>query len=874
MKAVMHQLASRQDAAREWSETPCQPTLTGIRIELDGLVQGVGFRPWVHALAHAAAIRGRVWNHPTGVTIEAFGAGDALRVFVGKLQHPPMPAARVHSVHCEPIPHEAVESFEIVASHTVASHTVASGDGDAHRPSIPPDLATCDDCRRELLDPTDRRFRYPLINCTRCGPRYTISLDVPYDRPRTTMGTFLMCEACRREYEDPGDRRFHAQPNACPECGPRLRLVDAQGDVLAGDPMLTAAQLLRDGHIVAVKGLGGYHLACDATRADVVAALRARKHREEKPFAVMVSSLDLAEHLAQLSPAERDLLAASSRPIVLVTRCPGSGLAYEVAPGNPLVGLMLPYTPLHELLLAEVGRPLVMTSGNRSDEPMVCNNDEARQRLGGIADFFLQHDREIANRCDDSVARVLAGRPVVLRRSRGWVPGNFRVPRRFPQPILACGAHLKNTFCLADGDAAWLGPHIGDLETHEACAAFEAAVARFQRFVGIEPAVVAHDLHPDYFSTRYALEHHAPVHIAVQHHHAHVASAMAEHGLDGPVIGLAWDGTGYGTDGTAWGGELLVAGFADFRRLATFRPIRLAGGDRAIREVWRIALALLDDAFDGDPPLDSLPMFTRLDPSHIHVARRLLATRFQAPLARGVGRYFDAFGAIVLGKIESRYEGQVAMQLTFAADPSERRAYPFEMEAAATSPLPSAWPESDNLQLRSSIRRQEKAATRGDRIRAHEGKSEDPFTPSRPHLFRGRIEGPLRSASRLPHAGEKGVATVDLRPAVRAAVEDLISGRSAATVAGRFHATMAAAAVEMVRLAEREVGRLPVVLTGGCFQNARLVEDILAALPPRFRVHIHEQVPPNDGGIALGQAMVAGARLRERGAAADMLRSL
>jgi hydrogenase maturation protein HypF len=764
--------------------TPDLPAVAGVRIEIDGQVQGVGFRPWVHTLAQATAIRGRVWNHSRGVTIEAFGARDSLRAFVEQLERPPMPAARVRDVQCEPIPDEAVASFEIVASCS----------GLARRPSIPPDLATCDACRRELLDPTDRRYRYPFINCTRCGPRYTICLDVPYDRQRTTMAAFAMCEACRREYEDSQDRRFHAQPNACPDCGPRLRLVDAQGNCMPGEPIIVAARLLREGAILAVKGLGGYHLACDATRPDAVAMLRARKHRDEKPFAVMVPSLAFAERLAGLSPAERDLLVAPSRPIVLVARRPTSGLAEEVAPGNPLVGLMLPYTPLHELLLAEVGRPLVMTSGNRSDEPMICGDDEALRQLGGdIADFLLQHDRAIANRCDDSVARVVAGRPVVLRRSRGWVPGNLRVARRFPHPILASGAHLKNAFCLAADDLVWLGPHVGDLETHEACAAFEIAVERFQRFVGIEPEVVAHDLHPDYFTTRYATESQAALRVAVQHHHAHVASAMGEHRLDGPVIGLAWDGTGYGTDGTAWGGELLVATLADFRRLATFRPIRLAGGDRAIREVWRIALALLDDAFDGDPPLAYLPLFQSIDAKSIDVARQMIRNELHAPLAHGVGRYFDAFGAIVLGKSESRHEGQVAMQLTFAADPAERRAYPFEIEAGV-------------------------------------------------------------------------VATVDLRPTVRCAVDDLLAGGSAATISGRFHATLVAAAVEMMRLAEREVGRLPVVLTGGCFQNARLVEDLMAALAPKFRVYVHEDVPPNDGGIALGQAMIAGARLRgERG---------
>jgi hydrogenase maturation protein HypF len=753
----------------------------GIRVEVDGLVQGVGFRPWVYGLARAAALRGRVWNHPGGVTIEAFGEVDALRAFVGRLGHPPMPAARVRTLRWQSIPDEDVGFFAIVAS-----------DGGSQRcPSIPPDLATCDDCWRELGDSRDRRYAYPFINCTRCGPRYTISLDVPYDRPRTTMAGFPMCEACRNEYEDPDNRRFHAQPNACPTCGPRVRLVDAKGVAIAGEPIATAARLLRDGQIVAVKGLGGYHLVCDATHAATVERLRARKQRDEKPFAVMVANLERAEAVACLTVADREMLTGSTRPIVLVPQRPGSDLVSVVAPGNPLVGLMLPYTPLHQLLLDEVRRPLVMTSGNRSDEPMACGDEEALRQLGDLADAFLQHDREIANRCDDSVARVIVGRPVLVRRGRGWTPGSLRVSHPFLQPILACGAHLKNTFCLGYRELAWLGPHVGDLETHEACTAFEIAIERFQRFVGITPEVVAHDLHPDYFTTRYAMNHPAPLRIAVQHHHAHVASAMAEHGLNEPVIGLAWDGTGYGTDGTSWGGELLLADFDDFRRLATFRPIPLAGGDRAMREVWRIALAVLDDAFDGTPPLSELALFDGIESTRVGAVRQMIQAEFGAPLARGVGRYFDAFGALALVKSESRYEGQIAMELTFAADPDERRPYLFEIDSAP-------------------------------------------------------------------------VAGIDLRPTTRAAVADLLTGVPAATISGRFHATLVAAAVEMVRSAERHAGRLPVVLSGGCFQNARLVEDILRALGTTSRVYLPQQVPTNDGGIALGQAMIAGARLRGR----------
>jgi hydrogenase maturation protein HypF len=451
---------------------------------------------------------------------------------------------------------------------------------------------------------------------------------------------------------------------------------------------------------------------------------------------------------------------------------------------------MLPYTPLHHLLLAEAGRPLVMTSGNLSDEPMVHEDRDALLRLGGIADLFLVHDREIENRCDDSVARVIAGKPVVLRRARGYVPRPLPVARPFARSVLACGAHLKNTFCLAAADQAWLGPHVGDLETLESCRSFEESVLRLERFLGVEPQVIAHDLHPDYFSTRYARARAEAIKVGVQHHHAHVASAMAEHGLPGPVIGVAYDGTGYGTDGTAWGGEVLVAHYRGFERVATFRPLRLPGGDTAIREIWRMALALLDDAFEGGAPLERIPLFAGIALRQRDVVRRMVAAELNAPLAHGVGRYFDALGAIVLGRSVSHYEGQVALEWNLVADPRERNAYPFAVEEVAGRP-----------------------------------------------------------------------AELDLRPLVRAAVADLLEGRPASKISGRFHATLAAATAELVRLAIARAGRLPVVLTGGCFQNPRLAEETRDALAP-LAVHLHHEVPPGDGGIALGQALVADAQVR------------
>jgi hydrogenase maturation protein HypF len=732
----------------------------GLRIEIRGQVQGVGFRPWVYTLATAAGIRGRVWNHAEGVTVEAFGTEDALRGFARTLAHPPAPAAHVRSIRSEPIPVEPVETFSVVDSRA----------GGHRSPSIPPDWATCELCLRELRDAADRRHRYPFSNCTHCGPRYTVCRDIPYDRSQTTMAAFNMCADCRREYVDPRDRRFHAEPNACPACGPRLTLTDAAGRQVDGDPIARAGALLRAGSIVAVKGLGGFHLACDASSAAAVAELRQRKRRDEKPFAVMVRTLADAERAVQLGEPERALLTAGERPIVLAERRTDALIATNVAPDNPWLGLLLPYTPLHELLLAAVDRPLVMTSANFSDEPMACDNADALRRLAGVADFFLMHDREIANRCDDSVARVIDGRGVVFRRGRGYVPTGLYLPEPLQRPLLACGAHLKNAFCLAQGDAAWLGPHIGDLETDEACRAFEEGVVRLQRFVGITPEVIAHDLHPDYFTTRYAL--------------------MVEHGLAGPVIGLAWDGTGYGLDGTAWGGELLVVTPEAFERLATFRPIPLAGGDRAIRQVWRVALALLDQAFDGDPPLEHLPAFARIERREIEQVRRMIATNFNSPSAHGVGRFFDAFGVVTLGKTEARYEGQVAVELAGLADARADRPYSFDIE-----------------------------------------------------------RGPLLA--------------VDLRPAVREAVADILGGQPAATVSGRFHATLVSAGVEMVHTAAQRTGWLPVVLSGGCFQNARLVEGLRHALAPRFEVFSHERVPPGDGGIALGQAVIADAMLRK-----------
>jgi hydrogenase maturation protein HypF len=760
-------------------------SLLGRRIEVQGVVQGVGFRPWVFRVAREVGIRGRVRNHAAGVTIEAFGARTEIEELLRRIAVEPPPAAAVESLEWRPIAGPAPPGFEIVASDPEAEELAG------RIVSIPPDLATCPRCAAEIADRGDRRFGYAFTNCTDCGPRYSIARDVPYDRARTTMAGFRMCARCQGEYDAPGDRRFHAQPNACPECGPRLALLSADGAPIdAHDPLAAAARALGAGLIVAIKGLGGYHLACDAGDPAAVVRLRARKRREEKPFAVMVRDAAEAARVAHLSAAEQALLEAIERPIVLLRRRENAGIAAAVAPGSPWLGLFLPYTPLHHLLLAEAARPLVMTSANLSDEPILFRDEEAVRRLAGVADLFLAHDRPIENRCDDSVARVIAGRPVVLRRSRGYVPRPIRLAHAVDRPVLAVGAHLKNAFCLVEGRNAWFGPHVGDLETLAACEAFEEAVPRLERFLGIAPAIVAHDLHPEYFTTRWAERCGLPA-VAVQHHHAHAVAAMAEHGRLGPqeaVLALAWDGTGLGTDGAAWGGELLLARLDGFERLATFRPLALPGGDLAVREVWRLALAALDDAFDGAPPLDRLQLFGEIDPRRIALARAMVREGLHAPLAHGVGRWFDALGALGLARPLARYEGQVATAWDAVADPAARQPYPYAIEAGAA---------------------------------------------------------PWR---------------VDLRPLVRAAVADLLAGRGAAQIAGRFHSTLAAAACDLVCRARAAVGALPVVATGGCFQNARLAEELVERLGER--VLLHGAVPPGDGGLALGQALVADARAR------------
>lgn len=763
-------VTTREPASCELTEA-AHSVRSGRRLIVRGTVQGVGFRPWVYRLAHELGIRGRVENGPAGVAIEAFAASTTLDEFERRLRAELPPPAHIDTLSSERLGGVPGEGFIIAPS----TH------GGPRRANIPPDLAMCEACAAELHDPADRRYRYPFICCTACGPRFTLATDVPYDRANTTMARFTLCDACRAEYEDPRDRRFHAEPTACPVCGPRLWLEQA-GQRRPVDTREVAARLLRS-ELVALKGLGGYHLVCLATDAHAVRTLRARKGREAKPLAVMVRDLAAAEGMAVLGPEERRWLSRPERPIVLAPARTGV-LAEGVHPDSARVGLMLAYTPLHELLLADVGLPLVVTSGNRSDEPIAIDDDDAVARLGSIADVIAGHDRPIQTRADDSVMAVSAGRGRVWRRSRGFVPTPILIAQCFSEPVLAVGGHLKNTFAIGVEDQVYLGPHVGELDTPLALQSLNEGIAWLERMLGVRPAIVAHDLHPDYASTQLAQARPARLRVAVQHHHAHVVSLMAEAALlDREVLGLALDGTGDGGDGTAWGGELLQVTAGASRRLATLRPIGLAGGERAIRQVWRLAHAVLRDALGDEAPLERL--LPDVPPLRRRQLDQLLAAGTVA--AHGLGRWFDAVAALVLGSVDAAYEGQQAMALEQLA------------ASAVGAARPYPWSLDDSGAL----------------------------------------------------------ATIDLRPMVRALVRELLDHAPRAEVAARFHATIAdALASVVVKLGPPE---WPVLGSGGCFQNALLTEALVARLGARLV--LHERVPTGDGGLALGQALVAQARM-------------
>ncbi|MGH3786132.1 MAG: carbamoyltransferase HypF [Pseudonocardiaceae bacterium] len=629
-----------------------------VEVRVEGVVQGVGFRPYVHGLASSLGLSGRVGNDTAGVFMEVEGAERVVSEFLAALPAKAPPLAVIERIRTSPLIPTGESGFHIVSSN-------AAGRRDT---LISADSATCPDCLRELADPADRRFDYPFINCTNCGPRFTIVRDVPYDRPFTTMAPFTMCHACASEYHDPADRRFHAQPVCCPACGPQLRLLAADGSDLPGEPLTAAADLLTGGAVLAIKGLGGYHVATLASDAAATALLRARKHREDKPFAVMVADLATAHELCVIDSVGERVLTGRRRPVVLLPRRPDAPVAPAVAPGNRSLGLMLPYTPLHHLLVRNTAMPIVLTSGNISDEPIAYRDDDARQRLIGIADAFLTHDRAIHMRTDDSVVRVFRGAELPVRRSRGYAPEPLTLAQPVPRHVLGCGAELKSTFCLARGRHAFMSHHIGDLENYETLRSYTEGVEHFRRLFDIQPEVVAYDLHPEYLSTKYALELADVELIGVQHHHAHIASCLADNGDAGPVLGVAFDGLGYGSDGTLWGGEFLLANLTGFQRLAHLVPVPMPGGAAAIRQPWRMAAAYLG----SDAPHE----LVQRNIEHWDAVLAMAARQVNAPLTSSAGRLFDAVAAILGIRDSINYEGQAAVELEQRADLAEQGSYP------------------------------------------------------------------------------------------------------------------------------------------------------------------------------------------------------
>ncbi|MGC8491134.1 MAG: carbamoyltransferase HypF [Syntrophobacteraceae bacterium] len=770
------QCASDQDSVRR------------VLVKVRGIVQGVGFRPFIYQLAGRCGVNGWVRNQSDGVEIEVAGPSGSVETFIDSIsrEHPPL--ARIVSIETSDLSYLRFEGFTIRESKEVASRSTL----------ISPDVCTCSDCLRELFDPADRRFRYPFINCTNCGPRYTIIKDIPYDRDKTTMAQFTMCPQCRSEYENPLDRRFHAQPDACADCGPQVWLEDCRGKVIVSrdEAVRKAVEFLDAGAIVALKGLGGFHLAVKASDEEAVKRLRGRKIREEKPFAVMFRDLEEIERHCQVSGTEEELLKSPARPIVLLWKRSEPAefpIARSVAPKNRRLGAFLPYTPLHFLLFSDTAcRALVMTSGNRSDEPIALENEEARLKLGEIADYFLFHDRAIHIRCDDSVALVRGDRPRFVRRARGYAPLPVYLRDSSP-PALGVGAELKNTVCLTRGESAFVSQHTGDLENIETLRSFEHSIRHFERIFEVRPELVVHDMHPDYLSTRWAREQRELPVAAVQHHHAHIAAVMAERGIEGPVLGLAMDGTGYGPDGTIWGGEILRVGETGFERLGSFKTVPLPGGAKAIREPWRMALGYL---WSLDPENvrsrygDFLAAWPAADAG---IVLQMISRGLNSPLTSSCGRLFDAASALAGVCLYASYEGQAAIEFEQAMEPDD-----------------------------------------------------------------GRYEGKIDSSS-------DGFILIDQFPIVEALVEDVRRNVPAGRISARFHKGVAHLLAQAARAASRKTGIHRVALGGGVFQNCCLSERLEAELlSTGFEVFAHEEVPPNDASISLGQAWIGGRMLAER----------
>jgi hydrogenase maturation protein HypF len=770
------------------------------KIIVQGTVQGVGFRPFVYRQAAAENLKGFVLNSPRGVEIEVEGESEAMERFLQALRNRAPALAKIRSADAAEIPLRGDAEFTIRGS----------SEGGDPAATIAPDAGVCEDCVRELFDPSDRRYRYPFINCTNCGPRYTIAKGIPYDRKSTTMSSFRMCPLCLAEYLDPQNRRFHAQPNACPVCGPKVRLTDSSGcPVPCGDPVSEAVSILKRGMIVAVKGIGGFHLACDAANEDSVYALRVRKGREEKPLAVMAASLESLRAFANPSPAEKDLLASWRRPVVLLPKRNANPLAESVSPRNGYFGVLLPYTPLHFLLLAGGFHALVMTSANVSEEPIAFENGEALRRLGSIADFFLLHDRDIFIRNDDSVMRIAAGLPAMIRRSRGHAPDPVFLSRRMP-PLLAVGGEMKNTVCMLKDDRALLSPHIGDLENAETMESFELSIRHLERIFEVRPQFIAHDLHPDYLSTRWALEQEGVAAVGIQHHHAHVVSCLAENGRDDRVIGIALDGAGYGPDGKIWGGEILAADAAGFERLGHFAYRSMPGGITAVREPWRMAVSYLDAAFRDDSGnvrsesefmerIAPLPWVRSAGTERIRQVRALIHSSIPMPETSSLGRLFDGMAAIAGVRSVSAYEGQAAFELEMCMNEKG-----FEIQ---------------------------------------NGNAED--------------DG---YAFRLTES--LGILEINPDPVVLSAYLDVINGIDAGIISRKFHFGLIRILTEACLNIRSGTGLSTVALSGGCFQNRFLLEGLITGLRSAgFEALHHSLVPCNDGGLALGQAVAAGSRL-------------
>lgn len=774
-----------------------------MHLDIRGAVQGVGFRPYVYRLAVGMGLTGWVRNTTAGVRIEVEGEEEDLERFQSRLQWDLPPRAMITSLEAHYRDARGGDRFEILESL----------DEGADSSIVLPDIAVCSDCVAEIFDSANRRYHYPFTNCTNCGPRYSIIADLPYDRKSTTMRCFTMCPACQAEYDDPANRRFHAQPNACPDCGPQLVLRDADGRLMAvrESALEMAVEALRAGLIVAVKGVGGYHLCVDASSGRAVAELRRRKHREEKPLALIYQSLAEVRRDCQVSLIEERLLRGPEAPIVLLDRHArleaGRPQADLIAPGNPGYGVMMPGAPLQHLLLARIGRPLVATSGNLASEPICIDDEEAFSRLAGVADLFLTHDRPILRHVDDSIVRVMAGRVMVLRRARGFAPLPIETGQQMP-PILATGAHLKSSVALTSGDRIFLSQHIGDLETAEAVRAFDGVIESFEKLYRTKPVLIAHDGHPDYHSTRRA-QTLTPPRLAVQHHHAHVLSCMAENDLEPPVLGVAWDGTGHGDDGTIWGGEFLRVGELGFERVAHWRTFALPGGENSIREPRRTAIGLLHEIDRGQRDRWSdLPPWREFSPREAEILDSMLARGINSPRTSSVGRLFDAIAALIGLRQMVRFEGQAAMELEYALAGIETNdSYPVHvvLHASADENLPRPAETSGRATRRTMI--------------------------------------------------------LDWEPMVIEIVNDMARGVPIGFLAAKFHNTLVESLVTVAGL----VGEPRVCLSGGCFQNRYLTERSIRRLRDEgLQVYWHQRVPPNDGGIALGQAVAAVRYLKKR----------